>query len=56
MQERPVGPLADALVALGGRISFEQKTGFPPITVRGRLEGGNATIDGSASASSPRRS
>ncbi|MGD0534376.1 MAG: 3-phosphoshikimate 1-carboxyvinyltransferase [Methanoregula sp.] len=50
MQERPVGPLADALVALGGRISFEQKTGFPPITVRGRLEGGDATIDGSASS------
>ncbi|WP_292427976.1 3-phosphoshikimate 1-carboxyvinyltransferase [Methanoregula sp.] len=50
MQERPVGPLADALVALGGRISFEQKTDFPPITVRGRLEGGNATIDGSASS------
>ncbi|MGA2162101.1 MAG: 3-phosphoshikimate 1-carboxyvinyltransferase [Methanoregula sp.] len=50
MQERPVGPLADALVALGGRISFGQKTGFPPVTVRGRLEGGNATIDGSASS------
>ena len=50
MQERPVGPLADALVSLGGRIAFGQKTGFPPITVRGRLEGGNAMIDGSASS------
>jgi 3-phosphoshikimate 1-carboxyvinyltransferase len=50
MQERPVGPLADALVTLGGRISFQQKTGFPPVTVSGRLEGGNATIDGSASS------
>ena len=44
MQERPVGPLADALVSLGGGIAFGQKTGFPPITVRGRLEGGNAMI------------
>jgi 3-phosphoshikimate 1-carboxyvinyltransferase len=50
MQERPVGPLADALVTLGGRVSFGKKPGFPPVTVRGRLEGGNATIDGSASS------
>ncbi|MEN6396284.1 MAG: 3-phosphoshikimate 1-carboxyvinyltransferase, partial [Methanoregula sp.] len=39
MQERPIRPLADALVALGGRIAFEKETGFPPVTVRGRLEG-----------------
>jgi 3-phosphoshikimate 1-carboxyvinyltransferase len=50
MQERPVGPLADALVALGGRVSFEKKTGFPPATVSGPLAGGSATIDGSASS------
>jgi 3-phosphoshikimate 1-carboxyvinyltransferase len=50
MQERPVGPLADALVALGGRVSFEKKTGFPPVTVSGPLAGGSATIDGSASS------
>ena len=50
MQERPVGPLADALVALGGRIVFGQEPGFPPVTIGGRLEGGNATIDGSASS------
>ena len=50
MQERPVGPLADALVALGGRVSFEKKTGFPPVTVSGPLTGGSATIDGSASS------
>jgi 3-phosphoshikimate 1-carboxyvinyltransferase len=50
MQERPAGPLADALVALGGRVSFEKKTGFPPVTVSGPLAGGSATIDGSASS------
>ena len=50
MQERPLGPLADAMVALGGRVSFEKKTGFPPVTVSGPLTGGSATIDGSASS------
>jgi len=50
MQERPIWPLADALVALGGRIAFEKETGYPPVTVRGRMEGGNAEIDGSVSS------
>ena len=50
MQERPAGPLADALIALGGQVSFGQKTGFPPVTVSGPLAGGSATIDGSASS------
>ncbi|MEN6395127.1 MAG: 3-phosphoshikimate 1-carboxyvinyltransferase, partial [Methanoregula sp.] len=50
MQERPIRPLADALVALGGRITFEKETGFPPVTVRGRLEGGTTEIDGSVSS------
>jgi 3-phosphoshikimate 1-carboxyvinyltransferase len=50
MQERPVGPLADTLAALGGEIAFAKKPGFPPLTIGGSLCGGSATIDGSASS------
>jgi len=50
MQERPVGPLADALRSLGGEITFLQNNGFPPFTVSGSLSGGTATIDGSISS------
>jgi 3-phosphoshikimate 1-carboxyvinyltransferase len=50
MQERPVGPLADALRSLGGRITFLQNDGFPPFTASGNLAGGTTTIDGSISS------
>jgi 3-phosphoshikimate 1-carboxyvinyltransferase len=50
MKERPVGPLADTLAALGGKIAFAEKPGFPPVTIGGSLLGGSATIDGSASS------
>jgi 3-phosphoshikimate 1-carboxyvinyltransferase len=50
MQERPIGPLAQALGSLGGTVSFLKKDGFPPIRVSGRLAGGPVTIDGSVSS------
>jgi len=50
MQERPVGPLADALSSLGGTVEFLQKTGYPPLRVRGTLKGGTAMIDGTMSS------
>ena len=50
MQERPIGPLAATLHGLGGMIVFAKKDGYPPVTIGGRLLGGNATIDGSASS------
>jgi len=50
MLERPVGPLAGALQALGGEIAFTDRPGFPPIRVSGRLRGGRAQIDGSISS------
>jgi 3-phosphoshikimate 1-carboxyvinyltransferase len=50
MQERPVGPLADALRTLGGTVKFLHKEGFPPIRVSGTLKGGNVTIDGTVSS------
>lgn len=50
MQERPVGPLADALRKLGGNIGFKNRPGYPPMSVGGRLRGGPASIDGSQSS------
>ncbi len=50
MQERPIGPLADALPALGGTVEFLQKDGYPPLRVSGKLLGGPVVIDGSMSS------
>jgi 3-phosphoshikimate 1-carboxyvinyltransferase len=50
MQERPIGPLADALPAIGGYVEFLKKTGYPPVRVSGTMEGGAVTIDGSVSS------
>ncbi len=48
MRERPLGPLLDALRALGARIDGDRM----PLTVhgRGRLTGGEVTVDASASS------
>ncbi|MCX6691522.1 MAG: 3-phosphoshikimate 1-carboxyvinyltransferase [Methanoregula sp.] len=50
MQERPIGPLADAISSLGGTVEFLQKTGYPPVRVHATLKGGTATIDGTMSS------
>jgi 3-phosphoshikimate 1-carboxyvinyltransferase len=50
MQERPIGPLAKALPALGGTVEFLQKDGYPPLRVSGKFRGGPVTIDGSMSS------
>ena len=50
MQERPIGPLADALPALGGTVRFLKKEGYPPLEVGGHLRGGTVSIDGSISS------
>ena len=50
MQERPIGPLANALPALGGTVEFLGKDGYPPLRVSGKLRGGPVTIDGSMSS------
>ncbi|MDO9036389.1 MAG: 3-phosphoshikimate 1-carboxyvinyltransferase, partial [Methanoregula sp.] len=50
MQERPIGPLAGALPALGGIVEFLQKNGYPPLRVSGKLLGGPVVIDGSMSS------
>jgi len=50
MQERPIGPLADALPAIGGTVAFLNNPGYPPLEVSGQLKGGPVVIDGSLSS------
>ncbi|MDI9633080.1 MAG: 3-phosphoshikimate 1-carboxyvinyltransferase [Methanolinea sp.] len=50
MKERPMGPLADALRALGGRVEFLEKEGYPPVRVSGELVGGRALLDAGMSS------
>jgi 3-phosphoshikimate 1-carboxyvinyltransferase len=50
MQERPIGPLAQALHTLGGTVQFLKNEGYPPLRVSGHLQGGTAVIEGSISS------
>jgi 3-phosphoshikimate 1-carboxyvinyltransferase len=50
MQKRPVGPLAQAIHALGGSVQFLKNEGYPPLRVSGHLQGGTAVIEGSISS------
>jgi 3-phosphoshikimate 1-carboxyvinyltransferase len=50
MQERPIGPLAGALPAIGGTVEFLENPGYPPLKVSGALKGGPVAIDGSLSS------
>lgn len=46
MRARPIGPLVDALRALGARIDYEQAEGCPPLTILARgLAGGEVAFD-----------
>lgn len=51
MKNRPIGPLVDALNALGARIEYMEKEGFPPLRIFGSaLQGGEITIPGNISS------
>jgi 3-phosphoshikimate 1-carboxyvinyltransferase len=50
MKARPVGPLAEALNTLGGRVRALEKPGFPPLEVSGRFAGGSAVVDAAMSS------
>ncbi len=46
MQERPIKPLVDALLALGADIAYMSKDGFPPLKIMGKkLEGGSVFMN-----------
>ncbi|MEK7523915.1 MAG: 3-phosphoshikimate 1-carboxyvinyltransferase [Patescibacteria group bacterium] len=50
MKKRPIGDLADALQSLGAKIQFIGENGFPPIQIRGPLQGGICHIKGDVSS------
>lgn len=51
MRSRPVGPLVDALRALGAQIEYLGEEGFPPLAIKGtHLHGGEIEIDATISS------
>jgi 3-phosphoshikimate 1-carboxyvinyltransferase len=50
LTKRPVGALAKALRSLGAHCTSEGREGYPPVTIRGPLRGGEASIPGSESS------
>ena len=51
MQQRPIGILVDALRAVGAKITYEGKEGYPPLRIEGgTLRGGKITMQGDVSS------
>lgn len=51
MEERPIGPLVDALRQAGGEVTYLKNDGYPPLKIRAKgLTGGTITIDGTISS------
>jgi len=51
MKQRPIAPLVNALQQLGADISYSEKTGFPPLKIKGQqLRGGKIHVDAGISS------
>lgn len=51
MQQRPIGPLVEALRNLGAIIDYIDKDGFPPLAIEGRnLKGGSVKVSADISS------
>lgn len=51
MRNRPIGVLVDALKEIGADICYEDKEGFPPLRIRGKmLKGGKVVLPGNVSS------
>lgn len=51
MCERPIAPLVEALQALGAKIHYAQKEGFPPLYIEGQaLTASEVSVEGSLSS------
>lgn len=51
MQQRPIGPLVDALRQMGADIHYKGEEGFPPLYITGLpLQGGEIEMEGSVSS------
>jgi 3-phosphoshikimate 1-carboxyvinyltransferase len=45
MQQRPIGPLVDALIKIGAHITYENKSGYPPLKINKLIEQKADTIE-----------
>jgi len=50
LQGRPVKALTDCLHKLGCTVSFHARPGCPPLSIRGRIQGGSVVLDASKSS------
>ena len=51
MRQRPIGPLVEALRALGAHIEYLGEEGFPPLRIHGtKMHGGDVEMDGGVSS------
>ena len=51
MRQRPIGPMVDALRALGARIDYLGQEGFPPLAITGTaMHGGDISMPGGVSS------
>jgi 3-phosphoshikimate 1-carboxyvinyltransferase len=51
LKQRPVGILVDALLDLGASIEYIEKSGFPPLKIKGqKIKGGKIQMNGSISS------
>lgn len=51
MKERPIRILVDALLSLGARIEYLEKSGYPPLKIKGSsLDGGEIHLSGEVSS------
>lgn len=51
MHERPIHPLVETLIALGAKIEYLEKEGYPPLKIKGgRLKGGEVYLAGNISS------
>lgn len=51
MHQRPIGDLVEALRTVGAEINYNEKDGYPPLTIKGKkLTGGEVSIRGDVSS------
>lgn len=51
LQQRPIGPLVDALRQMGADVEYAGRAGYPPLSIGGRrLSGGRVRLDASLSS------
>jgi 3-phosphoshikimate 1-carboxyvinyltransferase len=52
MHERPIGDLVDVLLSIGGEVEYVERSGYPPLRIRGKKMRGGFDVTISAETSS----